>query len=276
MKTKEFVKGIHCENENPLRPEFHNIEISVVLFETEATGNIGSIARSMKNFALKNLIIINPKCPITTETYGFAMHGKEILERAKILTISKVDYIKNLQDLFKEYHLVVATSGKLANYKNIARVPIFVDEFEFPSLEENEIFKMAIIFGRESVGLTVEEIQFADLLMTIPANPDYPIMNLSHAAAVIFFTLYKKMHFIERGQIIPATVIQRKILQDKIESVAKSIEDEEIIQELYQNSLKNAIGRSFCSRNEINHLIRFFDKVYQRINKLDEKDIQNH
>ncbi len=270
MKTKEFVKG--SENENPLRSDFQNIEISVVLFETEATGNIGSIARAMKNFALKTLILINPKCSITTETFGFAMHGKEILEQAKIISISKENYIKNLEEFFKEYHLVVATSGKLVNYKNITRVPIFVDEFEFPAIEENEMFKMAILFGRESVGLTVDEIQFADLLMTIPANPEYPIMNLSHAAAVIFFTLYKKMHFIERGQIIPATMIQRKILQEKIELVSKSIAEEKVIQELYQNSLKNAVGRSFCSRNEMNHLIRLFDKIHKKLNKIDEKE----
>lgn len=269
MNVKDLIK--RSKIENPLRTEFQNVEISVILFETEATGNIGSIARSMRNFALKELILINPKCEITYETYGFAMHGKEILEKAKIISIDKENYKKNLEDFFQNYHLVVATSGRFANYKNLTRIPIFIDEFEFPAIPENEVFKMAILFGRESVGLTVEEIQFADLLLTIPANPDYPILNLSHAAAVIFFTLYKKLHFIERGQTIPATQFQRNILQQKIEAATRLITDDQAIQELYALSLKNAIGRSFLSRTEIKHLIRMFDKISLHISKNKEK-----
>jgi len=224
----------------------------------------------MKNFSLENLVLINPKCSITTETFGFAMHGKEIVENAKILTIEKENYGEMLRDFLKNFNLVIATSGRTVSYRNIARVPIYVDEFEFPSIDEGEKYKIAVMFGRESVGFMNEEIQLSDILLAIPANQEYPVMNISHAAAVVFFTLYKKMHSISRGKFIPATHEQRVMLMQKAESVVNSLTDEEAIREMYMTSLKNAVGRSFGTRNEINHLTRLFDKIFHRMRKLKE------
>ena len=55
--------------------------------------------------------------------------------------------------------------------------------------------KVLILLGREDIGLKNEELKICDVVVSIPANPEYPIMNVSHAAAINFYEIYKKVSY---------------------------------------------------------------------------------
>ena len=89
--------------------------IYIVLIEPEIEGNIGAIARSMKNFGLKNLILINPKADHTSdEARCRAKHAQDILDNIKIKDIS---FLKTMDNVF-------GTTAKLGTEYNIPRTPI--------------------------------------------------------------------------------------------------------------------------------------------------------
>jgi len=60
--------------------------ISIILIEPQFEGNIGAIARSMKNFGFSELILVNPKCTIGEETRCRAKHANDIIDEVKIFT----------------------------------------------------------------------------------------------------------------------------------------------------------------------------------------------
>jgi len=133
----------------------------------------------MKNFGLKELILINPKCSKDSKTaHNRAKHAQDILNNCKIKDWSYL----------KRFDYLIGTTAKLGTDYNISRSPITPSELSFV-IPKNK--KMGIVFGRESSGLTNDEIAKCDFIVTIPTYPKYPAMNLSHSAAIIFYELFK-------------------------------------------------------------------------------------
>ncbi|MEJ2248770.1 MAG: TrmH family RNA methyltransferase [Candidatus Lokiarchaeota archaeon] len=83
-----------------------------MLLRPENNGNIGSIARIMKNFNFIDLVIINPiekrEKIFSHETQGFAMHGKDILLNAKVITsLPQVPHISCLEKFLSNFDLII-------------------------------------------------------------------------------------------------------------------------------------------------------------------------
>jgi TrmH family RNA methyltransferase len=158
--------------------------IYIVFVECETPGNIGFLARTMANFGLKNLVLINPPT-LTQEAYYQATHGKYIVENAKIYPTLD-DFYQSQRIDFK-----VASTGMAGGSYNLSRIPIRPEELGKTMNVSN---KIAILFGREGDGLSNKEIGDCDICVSIPTDPTYPIMNISHAAAIIFYELFKNRH----------------------------------------------------------------------------------
>lgn len=141
------------------------------------------MARSAKNFGIDDLILINP-CILGEEANKRAMHGKDILLSART-------YL-DLETAIKEEGLEVlaATSGVVnLSAKCHRRNPITCAEF---ASEIQEVHgNVGLLFGREDFGLFKPEISRCDYLINIPTSEQYGIMNLSHAATIVFYELYK-------------------------------------------------------------------------------------
>jgi TrmH family RNA methyltransferase len=151
----------------------------VVLVEPKYDGNIGATARAMKNFGFSNLVLINP-CEIGTECYQRAMHAEDI--------ISNVRTFQTLDEYLDTVQVVVGTSGILnLNEKAYIRNPVSPEELAGKLIETDE--SVAILLGREDIGLLRTELSRCDLVVTIPTSEEYPVMNISHAAAVILYEL---------------------------------------------------------------------------------------
>ena len=158
--------------------------IYIVFVECETPGNVGFLARTMANFGLKNLVLINPTT-LTNEAYYQATHGKYIVENAKIYPTLD-DFYQSQRIDFK-----VASTGMAGGSYDLSRIPIRPEELGESMNVSN---KIAILFGREGDGLSNKEISDCDICVSIPTDPSYPIMNISHAAAIIFYELFKNKH----------------------------------------------------------------------------------
>lgn len=154
--------------------------IRVVLVEPKKEGNVGAVARSMRNFDVDDLVLVNP-CPIETEARKRAVHGVAILEAAR--------RSRTFGSAIKGADLIVGTSGiDTENEKRFARIAIPPREFAERVAEVDGT--VALVFGREDFGLLDAELEQCDLLVTIPAEAGYPILNLSHAATILLYELF--------------------------------------------------------------------------------------
>lgn len=182
------------------------MRLRVVLVEPMYDGNVGSVARAMKNFGFCDLVLINP-CRIDDFGRAMASHARDILESARIA--------RTLEEAVAGANLVVGTTGKrLENGERHLRLHLRV-----PCLAPEELRKkldgkegeVALLLGREDVGLTNEELMVCDMVVSIPTGEDYPIMNISHAAAVLFYELSK----VEEGNTDMASRESLTLLQQK-------------------------------------------------------------
>ncbi len=153
--------------------------IRVVLVEPEGSVNVGFIARICMNFGADELYMVKPHIDME-EAARYAANADSFLRNARI--------VETLKEAINGVELVVATSGKGSSAGDPLRQAVpsryFAEEIA-PAYRS-----IAIMFGRESTGLKRSEIAMADLLVTIPASPRYPILNLSHAVAVILYDLW--------------------------------------------------------------------------------------
>jgi len=166
--------------------------IDIVLIEPKTSGNVGAIARVMANFDFSKLVIVNSQCDINDdECRNRAKHAQTILDKAKQIDFEKL----------KKYDLIVGTTAKLGNQYNIKRLAITPKELK-SKLPKNK--KVAIVFGTEGDGLTNEQINMCDFVMSIPASSKYKTLNLSQSVGIILYELFDakpSFDMVDRKQI---------------------------------------------------------------------------
>jgi len=153
--------------------------VRLVLVEPKNEGNVGAVARAMKNFHAEELILVKP-CSLGEEARTRAMHGASVLKAARS--------VDDLDGALLGADLVVGTSGvDTSSEKRFARIAITPRDLaaRIAPMEGG----VALLLGREDFGLFEEELARCDLLVTIPASREYPILNLSHAAAILLYEL---------------------------------------------------------------------------------------
>jgi TrmH family RNA methyltransferase len=228
--------------------------VRVILVEPEKAGNIGAVARSMKNFALSDLWIVNPKTPMTIEARAFAMHGYAVLKKAK--------KVKTMKQALTKLDLVVGTSAIVATSRsNITRVPITPRELahRIATFEGN----VGIVFGRESSGLSNKEIEYCDLMMTIPANRNYNILNIASAASIVFYEIFQT-RTTHPGPPLASQTVKNRLLLEFSKVVAHSgVQTHK--RNLAQRSFRNVISRSFITRREASLLVGVFRRASTKL-----------
>jgi TrmH family RNA methyltransferase len=235
-------------------------QFSIVLIEPEYEGNIGLVSRVLRNFQHTKLILVNPKIKIDAESRMRAMHGIEVLENAKIYSTG--------EEALETMDLIVAFSSRLATDRNVLRTAISPRDLRKKLVGVKG--KIALMFGRESSGLSNDELELADLLVSIPANPEYPVFNISHAVAIVLYELSQEKEEVTHIHKL-SSVQERNIAQ---EFLTKSLPHLGIPLEKRKNVLrafKNLFGRSLLSHREVTSIIGFFHRVYNNISGKKEK-----
>lgn len=227
--------------------------LQVILIEPELSENTGFTARVMKNFGFENLVLINPKCDLD-KAIKTAKHAKDILAKAAIADSS------HLQTL--DY--VIGTTAKHGTDNNIPRNTISIEKLAEKLSKINlDCLNVGLLLGREGVGLSNKEINNCDILVTIPASKKYPVLNVSHAAAVILYELAKKLlseksdshiRFAGKKDLEVIEGLQGRIL-DKIDFETKEKKDTQ------KKVWKRIFGKAMLTKREAFSVMGFFRKL---------------
>jgi TrmH family RNA methyltransferase len=155
--------------------------LRIVLVEPQHPGNVGAVARAMANFGVTDLALVNG-CEINDDGYARSKSGKPILENLK--------RFDTMEKALADCDIAIGTSGiKPEGDKRWFRAPKDVKKInELINERENP----ALVFGRENYGLYREELALCETTITIPTNPDYPILNLSHAVGIVLYEIKRK------------------------------------------------------------------------------------
>jgi tRNA/rRNA methyltransferase len=227
--------------------------IRVILLEPETSGNVGSIARSMSNFDLRELWIVNPKAQLDGDARAYAMHGLEVVESARI--------VATLSEAVKDVDIVVGTSAVLARSpSNLSRVPITPQQLA--ERVGGARGTLGIVFGRESTGLNNRELEACDFIVTIPASPDYNVLNIASAATIIFYEIFNNRN--NRQVELASQASKQRIMLEFGRLIGKcGLQPHR--QRLTQRAFRNVISRSFISKREASLLMGVLRKSNSKL-----------
>jgi TrmH family RNA methyltransferase len=155
-------------------------DIRIVLVAPSHPGNIGAVARAMKNMALSELLLVNPKLFPHPEATARASGADDVLAGARV--------VASLPEALAGCGFVVATTSR--DRDQYFRV-IDVREAALRLVAEARRAPAAVVFGAERTGLTNEELESAHALIRIPANPDYLSLNLAMAVQLVTYELFR-------------------------------------------------------------------------------------
>lgn len=267
MDKKKLKQEVESFQETEILEEYKNLEFSIILVQPEHAGNIGAIARIMKNFNFDNLVIFNPiedkQKIFSHETHGYAMHGSDILNNSKIVLVNQEEHLRIFKEYMDQFDLVIATTAKGRHYRNIKRLAIFPEDINLPTSKTT--LKVAILFGKESRGLTNEELENADILVRIPTGDIYPTLNISHACGIILYEIFKKTHSVQLGRGINPVLLadkdDRRLLYELILKIINILKIRTHKQEKVLLSFKNVFERSLISKKELSLIFGIFSKI---------------
>ena len=155
--------------------------VRVVMVNTTEPGNIGAAARAMKNMNLSQLTLVNPQGYPSAVATARASGADDVLSNALVC--------ESLEEALQGAHLVIGASARQRNIKwRQMDVVGACSEIQKTTSVENQT--VAVVFGTEKYGLTNEELDLCQILMTIPGNPNYFSLNVASAIQVFAYQNY--------------------------------------------------------------------------------------
>lgn len=156
-------------------------QVRVVLVRPQIAGNIGAVARLMENFAAGALVLVDPVADyLSREAMQRSTHGEDRLHAARVVptltaaldgSIYAIGASRRRGPVHQQDDLAPREMGSLVQRKT-ADGPV------------------ALLFGTEDNGLSREDLLSCDAVVRIPASPDYPTLNLSHAVSICLYEVF--------------------------------------------------------------------------------------
>ena len=231
--------------------------IRIVLVETSHSGNIGSAARAMKTMGLSNLYLVSPKS-VDEQSITLAAGADDVVRNAHI--------VDTFEQAIEDCSLVIGTSARLRHLQST-----LIEPRECAEKASTHQGQVAIVFGRERVGLTNEELLKCHYHLNIPANPEYSSLNLAMAVQLVSYEMRMAFLAKERTESTLSTI-------ENIYPTAQEMEyffahTEQVYQSLgfIQNQgviqkLRRLYNRSYLEKNELNILRGMLSAVEKRLN----------
>lgn len=158
------------------------MKVRIVLVEPREGGNVGAVARVMKNFGLSDLVIAGPKPDDPDEKSVWWAAGAEDILRS-------IRYVDKLEEALAEANLSVATTAVRGRHVYEQLNPFDVSLLASETLGPED--RLALVFGRETWGLAGREIALCQRTASIPTSPEYATMNLAQAVCIFCYELGK-------------------------------------------------------------------------------------
>jgi len=154
--------------------------IRIVLIEPQFPGNIGAVARAMKNMGLAKLYLINPAQYPHKDAVIRATNAQDVLENAIVAD--------NLTDAIKDCRLVIGTSTR---GRGCAVPALTARDTAEKIVHEASSSQVALLFGTEASGMTGADIKRCNFYGYIPANPEYTSLNLAAAVQTFCYEIFQ-------------------------------------------------------------------------------------
>ncbi|MDP6869750.1 MAG: RNA methyltransferase [Candidatus Poseidoniaceae archaeon] len=237
--------------------------LDIVLVGINHPGNLGAICRAMLNHGYDRLILVNPQCSVDDEiARNRAKHAGIILDSARI--------VQTLEEAVSESSMVVGTSGKREVGSKIL-FRHFILPWEFAEKARTFEGNISLIFGEEGKGLSTEDLEKCDLLLTLPTWEGYPITNLSQAVGHCVYELHrdrvifgKRVLGVEKNRTLAPEL--RKILKQSINEFAQSLDTEK--SDLFSDVIDRVIMRGLPMDTEAERLIGALIQATTALQKL--------
>jgi len=209
------------------------------LVEPAFEESIGLVARAMKNFGLRSLRLVKPVVDLGHIGRMRGGHAQDVL--------NSITVHESLLESLDGVDLSIGTTAQRGlSATNLLRRPISPRELSEVLAQQDGT--VAIIFGREGIGLKNHELSLCDATVTIPASDVYQTLNLSHAAAIVFYELHNSASKVT-DQALATEEVRKTIPRYLSDSMALvGVEDYKI--GLATRAVKNVLGRSAIRRRE--------------------------
>lgn len=157
--------------------------VRIILVGTTHPGNIGAVARAMKNMGLRDLMLVNPLHFPHEDATARASGAEDILESATVL--------ENLDQALAD---CVYAAGASARSRAIDWPCMQPRECAGRLVQESAGGNVAVVFGPEKSGLTNEDLDRCNTLLTIPTDPQFSSLNIAMAVQIICYELRLLQH----------------------------------------------------------------------------------
>lgn len=228
--------------------------VHVVLVEPLYSGNVGSVARSMANFGLSKMILVNPHAALNEETRAMAVHAWPIVEQA--------ERARSLREVAERMDYLVAFAARVSSQdRSHLRVPVTLREAARTVAQLDG--DVALVFGREDFGLANEDVELCDLVATIPTSPEYRSLNLSHAAAIAFYETFASAY--EHKGARQASARERDLLFAHVDALLAAYEFPDHRRQVMGLAFRRVIGRAGLSVWEYHRVMGLFSPALKRL-----------
>ena len=267
---------------NPLKPalpDFLN-NIRIVLTRTSHPANIGSAARAMKTMGLHRLTVVAPNLmstPMTENPPVFDSanpQGFQLPEESFILASGAADVLRNavfaatLDEALSDTTLACALTSRRREITAPLKTPRALVPELLQAAQRGE--KVALVFGNETFGLSIEEVQACNRLMTINGNPDYFSLNLAQAVQVVCYEIFSQTD-------MPMTRLQQEDHAATHEQIKGMVAHMESVMddvgffnrrngERLMRRMQSLFGRANVQTEDIDILRGFFNTIKRRLN----------
>jgi len=218
-------------------------QVRIVLIDPSHPGNIGSVARAMKNMALSELVLVRPRSFPHAEATALAAGADDILAAARV--------VSTVAEAIGDCGFIAGTTSRPRSYYWEFTTPRDVAG-RLVSLPEDN--RAALLFGSERYGLATDDLQYCNVLVRIPANPEYCSLNLAMSVQLLAYEL-----FMAREQPRSHTQLELPLAQAAdvehfyahLHQVLNEIDFEDRTGHLMER-LRRLFNRAQLDRNELN------------------------
>lgn len=230
--------------------------VSVTLVEPHGPVNVGHVARLVRNFGVEKLYLVKPKVDMSVAAV-YASHASDVLDDAVVTSFATVR---------KENDLLVGTSAVRArSVSNVVRRGVSPGRLHDLLLSARN---SSLVFGRDTTGLTKEEIGICDVMTTIETSPKYRSLNIANAAAIVLYLASRGSGTARGKQSLTARKIFTKSLAELGE---RSGSPRHRVRNFEAVGIRLATSSSLTD-TQLNFLTGVFRRASARIESLQERD----
>ena len=219
------------------------MNLRIVLVRPQYSGNIGAVARAMRNFSVSDLALVNPAPLHRAQADMMAVHARDVLDHMHIHT--------SVQDAIADCGLVIGTTCRPGLYREDTVRPRALAPHILATAATNRV---ALVFGCEDSGLSNEELRYCHRLMMIPTDATYPSLNVAQAVLLCCYEVFLATQEDNSAPLRSLAVAEH--------------------QELMYEKLKQALLRvGFLHQDNPEHIMFAFRRILGRAG-LEERDVR--